>query len=195
MTEKVKIPQEVADAIQWIASETGRDHEDIIRDHAVRSDRWMNGATALNNVPFLTLVDALRIGYEVEQPPIYVGDFAARIKSRRIIERPSDRAGVAFRVSALSLDGNRVTGSDGFSHHVNKVRHATPEEIKAGEECQKWAGIEEGDVLAMFDGYIIGTFVREIDGETIVVNMSSGPCIWRKEKVELYAKKVGASNA
>lgn len=164
MTEKVKLTQSQVNAIDWIASETGRDHEDIIRDHADKPGGWMHGAGALNDMPLLTLVDALRIGYEVE----------LEYKKDDWVQDHHGNIGVVTKV-----EGDKVWGSwNGVKHEAYArrreiVKKFTSEEIRAEKESRVWAGIgrkakefQYGDVLInkMNVPFTVGGFDQTSDG-------------------------------
>lgn len=66
--DKVKVSPRVAEAIEYVKTETGTTEEAVtyyvLGDFARKDIREV-----LNNVPFITIVRALVDGYEVEQTP------------------------------------------------------------------------------------------------------------------------------
>lgn len=67
--EKVKVTKEVAEAIEALRKQ-GDSDEEILRVLADPDDGWATPKTEiLNDIPFITVVKAVVIGYEVEETP------------------------------------------------------------------------------------------------------------------------------
>lgn len=157
MTEKVKLTREQANAVKWLTdgSEGSWTQEELIRKHAQEPSGW-NGdgdvvdSSVLNGLPLLTLVDALRIGYEAE-PKYKVHEW---VKTRNGSVGKIVRVGNGF----VELD-------DGSVPCIEFIVHATPEEIKAEQERRVWAGI----------GREVGVFFRGDVGMHITGSMHYDP--------------------
>lgn len=130
MVEKVKITRAQADAIYQIRNMSFyKDDEKLIRMHVENPIEWTDLLEPLNNMQLLDLIDALRVGYEV----------------------------------------------DSYSD---------------------WEDIEKGDVLIRHPFVRnVAIYDKEIDDETISVITSKGLHRWSKSESELYAKRVGETNA
>lgn len=74
MTEKVRVTQEQADAIEYLTTKGFWSQEELIKLQAEKFVWEGPRAKGLNGMPLLTFVDALRIGYEIE-PEFKVGDW------------------------------------------------------------------------------------------------------------------------
>lgn len=136
MTEKVKLTKKQAKGIEVMRKKWDND-ESLIRTHASYPNAWVSGdAKNLNGMPLLTLVDALRIGYEVEP----------EFEPWQMVKY--DKTGCGDYVFGLfsRYEGNRVyaywdndTVTDWME--AERVTPATSEEIKAEQERRVWAGI------------------------------------------------------
>ncbi|MEK5070745.1 hypothetical protein [Sporosarcina sp. FSL K6-1508] len=146
MTEKVKLPQAVAEAITSM-----RDSE--ISDFGIVAfvSRWNgaepDGAKVIRDWSFQNdsagkLLSALVNGYEVD-PEYKVGDWVARIDGKNIY--PKGEIKVVEVFAGIERLGKREMvrhGTDGeWGIPVAQLRHATPKEIKAEQERRVWAGI------------------------------------------------------
>jgi|SRR5690625_2485227 len=121
MTEKVKLTQEQADAIELASNKKGR----TIEFHT--KSVWQNDFAALNELNTDELVRALYIGYEVELE-FEVGDWVYVIATRQVHQITGR---LNNKIIYLDMDG-------GMTREVN-VRHATPDEIAAEKEWRWWA--------------------------------------------------------
>lgn len=159
MTEKVKLTHKQVDAIEYFKNKWG--DQRIIMLHAEMlldaEHEPIDQEVNLAGMPLLTLVDALRIGYEVE-PEYKVGDWVVRL-SNECDTREAFAEGRMFQIKRLA--GALFEDEFGFLHKSSVIRHATPEEIKAEKERRVWAGIgrevlefREGDWLEKYDGSI-----------------------------------------
>ncbi|WP_421100982.1 hypothetical protein ACOKXV_11445, partial [Sporosarcina psychrophila] len=137
MTEKVKLTQEVADAIDYALNKGRYDHESLILSHAeteLQDNPWTQAYKPLNEISLLKMVDALRIGFEVE--PVFK-------PGQKVMVLWSGH-GTEEMYEVVECDGDYVkieNGSDFNSAPVDIVRLATPEEIKVEKERRVWAGI------------------------------------------------------
>ncbi|MEK3995660.1 hypothetical protein MKY29_12965 [Psychrobacillus sp. FSL K6-2365] len=137
MTEKVKLTQEQAEAIEYLKKGKFSD-ESIIGAHARNPNGWILEANVnLNRMPLLKLVDALRIGYEVEQQ-FKVGNWVVR-KTNQEDERLPFRTGRVFKIKGF-INGHYLDNEE-FRHDSEALRYATSEEIKAEIERQLWKSI------------------------------------------------------
>ena len=159
MTGKVELTRKQADAIEYFKNKLG--DERIIMLHAEMlldsEHEQIDQQENLDGISLLTLVDALRIGYEVE-PQYKVGDWivfenAVNVSLVCAIEN----------VGNSSVDTDYV-GSNGCkqSFNKNRIRHATPEEIKSEKESRLWAKIgrevgefKEQDTGFDYDGILV----------------------------------------
>ena len=155
----------------------------ITQEQADAVDLLLKSVTGMRVV---NLVRAIKEGYEVE-PEYKIGDWVVRINGNPFITME-----IAIQVSEIK-DGFIIINGD-ILCPFRLLRNATPDGIKAEEERQKWAGIEEGDVLRQLPyARQIGMFVGNADDETVLVQNFEGQHIWKKSECELYAKKVGAT--
>lgn len=152
MTNKVKVTQEQGKVIKKFLDSIDGDKERFLRMHVAGEGivYWGDYCESLNDLSIMEFAEILVNGYEIEPEPLQVGDWATRKKSRRIINRPSDREGVAFQIVEKGVG---VLGSDGNKHAIGALRHATPDEIAEGQERQKWAEIDR-EVGEIRDGDI-----------------------------------------
>ncbi|MDN4609145.1 hypothetical protein [Sporosarcina highlanderae] len=127
MSGKVKLTQKQSEGIEAMLRSGNWTHEQLIEKHA-RGMEWSGmQASKLNGIPLLTFVDALRIGYEVEEE-YKVGDWVFILNVSKI--------GKVVRVGNDFVEvDNGMVPSFGF------FRHATPEEIKAEKERRVWKEI------------------------------------------------------
>lgn len=137
MTEKVKITQEQAKAIEWLVTFMKREHSDVITLHAKNDDKWVNGALNLNGMSLLTLVDALRIGYEIE-PKYKVGDWV--VSENPHFDQSKLIIGKIYTNELGDYDVDRGEKTD-LSFLSDAWRHATLEEIKTEKERRLWKSI------------------------------------------------------
>jgi len=191
MTEKITITQEQADSINWILSAQSID--ELIVAHARSNGGYVGRAKALKGMSAIKLTKALRVGYEVEQPPLRVGDWATRIKTTGS-GMSNHSKGYTFQIQSFAelTSEKHAVGNNDWTHKISNLRHSTPEEIKAEEERQKWAGIEEGDVLIGKKSGTLAVFVMDFpEHSEVKVRVRNYEFqTWDKESVELYAKKV-----
>lgn len=194
MTEKVKIPQNVADAIEKLRG-LYSNYGIVIAVEKGGSDNLSESRSTLFNWTHEEdgenankLLQALVNGYEIE-PEIFYKLHEWVIYGDKIYQ--------IYQIPALAkVNLKNGRGSVITNVPIQDIFHAAPEEIKAEKELQKWAGIEEGDVLRLIPwADKIGILIGDADDETVLVQMAESQKIWRKEKVELYAKKVGEPNA
>jgi hypothetical protein len=138
MTEKVRITQEQATAIEYLRDTKFHD-EGIIASHAKRPMGWeANYTESLNGLPLLTLVDALRIGFEVEEE-YKVGDW-------KKVVLPNGKWAIG-QIDTLAFDDILFNYLD-ENTEWQRVRqpgkasvNPTPEEIKAEQERRVWEKI------------------------------------------------------
>ena len=193
MTEKVVIPQNVADAIERFRNAEYSDYGIVsllgkseatnpnLIEYEVILDGWIyedDGANADK------LLNALLIGYEIEPEPLKVGDWA-----KHTTQDGREFIGKIHEIK----NGNRAWGhwneskTYGFIY-LDELVKMTPEEI----EHRKWAEIELGDVLIHKAwGYI--AILMELNGDSVKVNAGNGNLAvawWKRTNCELYAKKV-----
>ena len=153
MTEKVKVTREQAEAIEFILSNDGSEDsikENLIRKHAKEPNRWCGKARPILGMPLLTLVDALRIGYDIEEE-YKVGDWV-------VWETEHERYVLQIETINHRVMNRKVFNAEGFWMECIK-RHATPEEIKAEKERRVWAKIGREPMQ-----FIIGDSLISIDG-------------------------------
>ena len=137
-----KVTREQAEAIEHTRDTMG--DAALILLHGKDKNGWIgNLSKRLNGMPILKLIDALRVGYEVE-PEYKVGDFVANKTTLEIYEV------VSVNENNITIRRNEFKGIGSFSQH----RHATPEEIKQEKERRWWKKhgrgvweLRKGDVL------------------------------------------------
>lgn len=180
MTEKVKVIQNQFDWLEKYKSDEEINYAIDIQLHKKRPDSpiadWGPSKVAR----------ALLIGYEIE-PEYKVGDYVIYgDKIYRVYQLASDT-----KVNVINRNGSTITNLQ-----IRDIRHATPEEIEEEQEREKWAGIEEGDVLISTTTGRVALFVRLFPHRSEVeVQIHRGEFEhWEKEKVALYAKKVGKAD-
>lgn len=103
--------------------------EDIVRQHVLGS--WGDAYDSLNRLSVDEIVRALYSGYEVE-PEYKIGDWVARIDGENFIH--GEKVVQVTGVSEFYLNYGFDIGI-----RTDKIRHATPEEIKAEQERRVWA--------------------------------------------------------
>lgn len=133
MTEKVKVTQEQAETIENL-KRNGFTDESIIESHAKCPNGWMlSENTTLNRMSLLKLVDALRIGYEVE-PQFKVGDWIVKLNGECFM-----RGEKVMKVTEVK--DNCIYFGVGRYLTCRYIRLATPEEIKTEKERRLWKSI------------------------------------------------------
>lgn len=169
MTEKVTITAEQAAALKVLTDTEKWSHESIISVHTSSPRGWntWNGVDGLNGMPLLTLVDALRIGYEIE-PEYKVGEWVVFVGEHLVDgEFPEE----VVQVIAVRNQSNQIQFAEvsGWQSIENVKGHATPEEIKAERERKVWAKYgrkvnewRNGDV-AIIQGRAHNVVIREND--------------------------------
>lgn len=150
--EKVKLTQEQANGIESMR-EMWSD-ESLIRTHSDSPNMWAGpNAENLNGMPLLTLVDALRIGYEVE-PKYKAGDWVSKENGEAF---KYSTGGFAKEVKAVHKNNVELVDAEG-TFGFDFLRRATPEEIKAEQERRVWSGIgREVGEFRVGDGYLYDT--------------------------------------
>ena len=186
MTEKITITQEQSEAL--IAVLSTNDRVKVLHNHANLRKWFGAGHKPVLEIPFGNLARILYEpnSYQVE-PEYKVGDW---VVSRGLHFGKIDAIINAKFIGTWFNEGR----TDRMECEASAfIRHATPEEIKAEKERQKWAGIEEGDVLI---GLILGRLAAFIQrhpehGEIAVKTQNDNQELWDVDSCELYAKKVG----
>ncbi|WP_438310874.1 hypothetical protein [Sporosarcina sp. FA9] len=155
---------------------------------------WVNERNLfLNDMSLDDVVRLLYVGYEVKQPSIKIGDWAKH-------ERKEDGKQFIGKITKLEKEKAWAKWSgvamEGFIH-LRDLTKMTPEEIKAEQDRQKWAEIEEGDVVINSTTGRVALFIR-LPPESSQVGVQfcrGGIEYWEKQKTALYAKRVGDSDA
>ncbi|MFJ7971286.1 hypothetical protein [Psychrobacillus sp. NPDC096389] len=152
MTEKVMLTREQADGIEHLKKRKFSD-ESIIGAHVRNPNGWLlDENAALNRMPLIRLVDALRSGYEVE-PKYQVRDW--------VVYRSFDAGNVIVKIIDIQYVHSRVQFEtlSGWKAIRDIERHATPEEIKSEKERRLWKSIgrkvgkfHNGDFGISYDG-------------------------------------------
>src|SRR5690625_616395 len=126
--EKVKLTQEQVSAINNCRNIVG---DEMLIEMQVnrRNSPWRNKWNAINELDMLTLVDALRIGYEVESE-FKVGDWV-------FIDYGEAGTEIGFIKGWINEPHSFYIDKCHFGANVNEARHATPEEI-AKEKERRW---------------------------------------------------------
>lgn len=147
--EKVKITQEQADAVQQMVTRYSKPN--VIRGHitGARGGEFQ----PLNEMPLHDLIQAVYIGYEVEET-FEVGSW--------VVVDWNDTGEKTYQVKEIGKD-NRIKIEDCLFPPFRIVRHATPEEIKAEKERRLWKSIgrevgefREGDAIRSAKGMTHG---------------------------------------
>ena len=163
MTKKVKVTQEVADAIERLRNAEYSDYGIVVHVssegpsaiNGVPSERrilgnWVYGNDGANADKLLV---ALTNGYEIEPEIFYSLNewviFGGKIY--RIYEIPA--------IAKVNLKNGR--GSTITNVPIQDIHHATPEEIKAEKECQLWKSI--GREVGEFKDGDIGEHVSGVE--------------------------------
>ena len=144
--EKVKLTREQAEAIDSL-HKTGRMVD--VRNHA-HGVKWTNDKyLPLNELNLDEFIRAVYIGYEIE-PDFKVGDWVVTefedygIKVAEIYH-------ISFNIVYARWQGVPIT----IGTHVDSVRHATTEEIKAEQERRVWAKIGREPGVFMYGDVVV----------------------------------------
>ncbi|WP_342512828.1 hypothetical protein MKY34_19825 [Sporosarcina sp. FSL K6-1522] len=160
MIGKVKISQSQADAIEVYLLENDNDREEFINWFGINR-KYRNSLNdnykPLADLMYSDLARALLIGYEVE-PEYKGGDWIAFEKvpgSGKVL------VGVIEKVGIRSVDTDYLA-DNGYKQNfsMDRIRHATPEEIKAEKERRVWKSI--GREVGQFK---VGDAYRTTDGD------------------------------
>lgn len=169
MTEKVKITQEQADAINWILSAQSID--ELIVAHARNNGGYVRRAKALKGMSAIKLTKALRVGYEIE-PKYKVGDWVANLDGSDFYPIGNVKVVEVLKVKESYGAFYARHGEDGrWESPFSNLRHAIPEEIKAEKERLLWKSIgrEVGEFKETDSGFDYdGIFVPGITALTQV---------------------------
>lgn len=140
MSKKVVITKEQAEAIEHLRSQEyyAKSDERIISIHASTKVPWTHTTKAggLNSMTLLNLVDALRIGYEVE----------ANFNDSKYFVNKFGNIGCLYETKEPHVYWSN--GSITLKEFVKKnfleglTRHATEDEIKKYDERQLWRKID-----------------------------------------------------
>lgn len=138
MTMKIKLTQEQADFIEKSLA-NGIDKEEMLNRFAKANCFEKQPRHSLHGLCVMDLARALLIGYEVEEKQRFVIGEWKRY-------RKNDCLSTVGQVSAVDTLEMWVRFEGDFKRipFSNIERDATPEEIKAGKERQKWAEIGRG---------------------------------------------------
>jgi len=157
--EKVKLTQEQVSAINNCRNIVG---DEMLIEMQVnrRNSPWRNKWNAINELDLLTLVDALRIGYEVE-PEFKVGDW--------VIDEFS---------GSMTIIENAGYAND-LNNCRNNIRKATKEEIAKEKQRRWWAKhgryvgeYKENDVVTSRHTKEI-LYLKEVDNERYYLSDNS----------------------
>lgn len=153
----------------------------------------IQGATEMGEHNEFGILQKLYAGdYEIEQPPLKVGDWAKH--------ETKDRRRYIGKIHNIDNEDKVWSHWNGEKHagfiDLKDLEKMTPEEIRAEEERRKWAGIEEGDVLIGKKSGALAILVMNLpEHSEVKVRLHNDKLqTWDKDSVELYAKKVGATN-
>ncbi|BAQ11342.1 hypothetical protein OXB_2871 [Bacillus sp. OxB-1] len=165
MTEKVKLPKQVAEVIEKLRNAEYSDYGIVkytevggpihIKQGAEIQRTLCDWIYKNNGRNADLLLDALRTGYEVEEK-FKAGDWVV------VEDCPCERiVGKVQRIKDISKYSTctRFEYEDWWSdEHKTKLRHATPEEIKAEQERRVWAkiGREPGEFREGDIGILLG---------------------------------------
>lgn len=140
MIGKVKIEAKHAKAIDYLKDIFGSKFKDDDTQSNLISrkvkGRWSSlGTNVLNDLPLVTFVDALRIGYEVEET-FEVGDWV-------LITEECGHKNRAYKIHHFTEGLANLVYEDGSKSYwpLSYFRHATPEEIKGEQERRAWKSI------------------------------------------------------
>lgn len=201
MTGKVRVPQNVADSIEKFRNADISNYGIIIETHNVAKISgleeepkillgWIHGDGGGNADKLLA---ALVKGYEVEPEQLRVGDWVTRIQTA-YDGIGSFTEGYTFQIQSFTetaSEKHAVENND-WAHKISSLRHSTPEEVATEKERQKWAAIEEGDVIQGLKSGKIAVFLG-VDSRKRVVEVElryEEYETWHMDSCELYAKKV-----
>ena len=184
--EKVKLTPEQAESLEYL-KRNFRSKEIVILHVQKYGCDWVGKGEGINGLNVDTLIKALYIGYEIEEP-FKVGDWVV-FKSGLISK--ITKTDISHKKEQLIQVDNIEPGEDADDEYIpvsDVVRKATPEEIAAEKERRKWATIgrdireyRKGDVVS-FNGY--PDFIDFVD-------LSHGPylrdlkCHVHKNEIEL----------
>ncbi|QNK87781.1 DUF1642 domain-containing protein [Sporosarcina sp. resist] len=174
MTEKVKVPRGVDDAIKWAREKGYTDCGIILATQFVPIKfnfeviaRWMVDGENDDR-----LLDALVNGYEVE-PEYKVGDWVVfvDILGASLVGKVEGFNDGGFIRTDIRLDD---MPKQWFL--AKSLRHATPEEIKVEQERRLWAGIGRG--------------IKEFRiGDTVELTRQLGFKIYLEKQIEVAEKQ------
>ena len=168
--EKVKLTQEQASAINDCRNIVG---DEMLIEMQVyrRNSPWRNKWNAINELNLMTLVDALRIGYEVE----------SEFKSGDYVVNDIGTIGLIESVNGDHLKGVWIRDFDiPMNCTSNKIaRHATPEEVEEVKERRWWTKhgryvgeYKENDVVISRHTKEI-LYLKEVDNERYYLSDNS----------------------
>lgn len=173
MTEKVKITQEVADAIERLRNAEYSDYGIVVHVASEGPSNHDNGdpteGRILRNWIYDDaenadkLLDALRNGYEVEPKPLEIGQWKRYRKNYNEVS--------VGEITGCRIDKGWVEFDDGVRVAISNVQgDATPEEIANEKERRLWKSIgrEVGEFKAgdayKHRNYLLLSRVGEVEG-------------------------------
>lgn len=174
MTEKVKVPQEIADAIERLRKKPKSDFEIIILVN--RPDRE-SGYTEIESIKDWIrkagydvdlLLEVLVNGYEIA-PEYKIGDWVANLDGSNIYPKGDVKVVEVGLVDEFYV---RPANDVAWGFPFSLLRHATPEEIKTEVERQLWESI----------GRKVGEFR---DGDTIELQGELGFRIYFDKQIKI----------
>jgi hypothetical protein len=165
--EKVKLTQEQAESLEYL-KRNFRSKEIVILHVQKYGCDWAGKVEGINGLDVDTLIKALYIGYEIEEP-FKVGDWVV-FKSGLISK--ITKTDISHRKEQLIQVDNIEPGEDADDEYIpvsHVVRKAIAEEIAAEKERRKWKSIgrevndyHKGDIVMVKNYADVVEFVDSI---------------------------------
>lgn len=188
MGNKVELTQIQANAIDCIKKKYSAHEEDIIRDQAHGHNGWADKLIGLKDMPLLTLVDALRVGYAVKHE-LGVGDIVKLVNGGNL--------GTSKHGEVQSLCADEVYLNNHGWISIERLKCVTPEEAAIEKERMMWLDIETGDVLIHKISRRLCRFIDQDSLDKIMIQVSwdlGAIAFAPRSNFELYTKKVQSND-
>ena len=150
MTKQTILTQKEAEAIEWVKQQIQyKDHPSVFVEAHIQQGGWLGEAKVLTGMHPDTLIRALYVGYEIEQPKFEVGDWAIRISA---FDNDMEFFDGKRPFKIVKLHSNVVEDKNGRSHGHNYIRHATKEELFWAKLGRNFRQFRWDDCLVLRNG-------------------------------------------
>jgi hypothetical protein len=164
MTKQTILTSEEAEAIEWVKQQIQyKDHPSVFVEAHLKHGGWLGEAEVLTGMHPDTLIRALYVGYEIEQPKFEAEDWVTRTRGKDTIGHHFSE-GRTFKVIEAAKNGVTVSDENKWYHSTSDIRLATKKEILWAELGREIGEFVKGDVVIENDNmtHLIGEYKEEL---------------------------------